>query len=63
MRVEHVAPSEHIAPCAGKGTASYLDVVGQERKENAAWYYPNTKPRAEHIRGHVACRTSISVVE
>lgn len=41
--------------CPWKGTASYYDIVvdGQLNKD-AAWYYPETKDAAKHIRGYVA---------
>ena len=41
--------------CPWKGTASYYDVVvdGKTNKD-AAWYYPETKDAAMHVRGHIA---------
>ncbi len=41
--------------CPWKGTASYYDVVvdGKVNKD-AAWFYPETKDAAKHIRGHIA---------
>jgi uncharacterized protein (DUF427 family) len=48
--------------CPWKGTCSYYDVVveGQVNKD-AAWYYPVTKPAAEHIAGYVAFWKGVSV--
>ena len=48
--------------CPWKGTCSYYDVVveGQVNKD-AAWYYPVTKPAAEHIAGHIAFWKGVSV--
>lgn len=41
--------------CFWKGVASYYDVIVDGRRNpDAAWYYPETKPRAESIRGRVA---------
>ncbi len=55
VRMEHLAPSTHQTVCPWKGTASYYDVrVDDETLSDAAWYYPNPKPDAEHIRNHVA---------
>jgi uncharacterized protein (DUF427 family) len=41
--------------CPWKGTASYysLAVDGAENRD-AAWYYPETKPAADNIRGRIA---------
>ena len=48
-------PSEHHTVCGWKGTASYYDVVVDgARNANAAWYYPETTPEAEHVRGRIA---------
>ncbi len=41
--------------CGWKGTASYYDVVVDESvNKDAAWYYPVTKPEANHVAGFVA---------
>ena len=41
--------------CGWKGTCSYYDVVvGDAVNANAAWYYPETKPEADNVRGRVA---------
>jgi uncharacterized protein (DUF427 family) len=48
--------------CPWKGTASYYDVVvdGKANKD-AAWYYPETKDAAKHIKGHVAFWKGVQV--
>jgi uncharacterized protein (DUF427 family) len=48
--------------CPWKGTAQYYSVVvdGQENRD-AAWYYPEPKPAAENIRGHVAFWRGVTV--
>ena len=55
IREEHFRPSDHHTVCGWKGTASYYDVVvdGQVNA-NAAWFYPETKPEADSVRGRVA---------
>ena len=41
--------------CHWKGEANYYDiVVDGERNKDAAWFYPNPKPAASHIKDHVA---------
>ena len=48
--------------CPWKGTASYYTVV-VDGKENpdAAWYYPDPKPAASNIAGHVAFWRGVQV--
>ena len=48
--------------CPWKGTASYFDVVvdGKANKD-AAWYYPDTKDAAKHVKGYVAFWKGVSV--
>ncbi|MGB0954574.1 MAG: DUF427 domain-containing protein [Panacagrimonas sp.] len=57
-------PSAHSSYCPWKGTASYYHiVVDGKTNENAAWYYPETKPKAEHIRNYVAFWNGVEIVE
>jgi uncharacterized protein (DUF427 family) len=48
--------------CPWKGTASYYDVVvdGKTNKD-AAWYYPETKDAARHVKGYVAFWKGVEV--
>ncbi|HVG45371.1 MAG TPA: DUF427 domain-containing protein [Longimicrobium sp.] len=48
--------------CPWKGTASYYTVV-VDGKENpdAAWYYPDPKPAASNVAGHVAFWRGVTV--
>ncbi len=48
--------------CSWKGTASYYDVVvdGKTNKD-AAWYYPETKDAARHVKGYVAFWKGVEV--
>lgn len=50
--------------CGWKGDARYytLEVDGA-RNADAAWYYPDPYPRAEHIRGYVAFWKGVVVSE
>jgi uncharacterized protein (DUF427 family) len=55
LRDEHFVDSDESSWCPWKGTARYLTArVGGEELPGAAWYYPRTKKRADHIRGRVA---------
>lgn len=55
VRSEHLRPSETHTVCGWKGTASYYDVeVDGTRNSDAAWYYPETLPEAQHVRGMIA---------
>lgn len=48
--------------CGWKGTASYYDlVVNGDVNKDAAWYYPATKPEAEHIAGYIAFCKGVGV--
>lgn len=51
----YLRSSETHTVCPWKGTASYysLDVDGSENRD-AAWFYPDPKPAARNIAGHVA---------
>jgi uncharacterized protein (DUF427 family) len=59
---EHFAPSSHTSHCGWKGTASYYDVVvGEERSEKAAWYYPEPLDAAANIKDYVAFWGDVTV--
>ncbi len=55
INIEYFQESSTHTICPWKGAASYYSVVvdGQVNKD-AAWYYPETKPAADEIKGHVA---------
>ena len=55
VKREYLRPSETHTVCGWKGTASYYDVVvdGKTNKD-AAWYYPETKDAAKHVKGYIA---------
>jgi uncharacterized protein (DUF427 family) len=62
VRREHLRDSDTHTICPWKGTASYYTVV-VDGKENpdAAWYYPDPKPAASNIAGHVAFWKGVQV--
>jgi uncharacterized protein (DUF427 family) len=55
IKREHLKSSETHTVCPWKGTASYHTIVvdGAENRD-AAWYYPDPKDDAKHIKDHVA---------
>ena len=56
-------PSTHTSVCPWKGTANYYSLkVGDERNENAVWYYAKPKEAARQIKGRVAFWKGVTVV-
>jgi uncharacterized protein (DUF427 family) len=55
-------PSDTTSVCPWKGTAHYhtLAVGGQENRD-AAWFYPETKPKADNLRGRIAFWKGVEV--
>lgn len=55
-------PSDTTTIYSWKGTAHYysLHVDGAENRD-AAWYYPDPKAEAEHIRGRIAFWKGVEV--
>ena len=69
----HYFPADSIVPeyfedsathstCPWKGVASYKTVVvGEERNRDAAWFYPDPKPKAAEIKDRVAFWRGVTV--
>jgi uncharacterized protein (DUF427 family) len=55
-------PSDTTSICPWKGTAQYygLHVDGADNPD-AAWYYPDPKPKADNIRGRIAFWKGVTV--
>ena len=52
---EHFTASAAHSYCPWKGQASYLSVeAGGRTAADAAWFYPDPKPKAESVRDRVA---------
>ena len=59
---QYFVESDHSTVCPWKGRASYYHVeVDGQRNADAAWYYPETKPRAENIRGYIAFWRGVTI--
>ncbi len=55
-------PSDTHSVCPWKGTASYYSLeVDGKRNADAAWFYPETKPKADNIRGRIAFWKGVEV--
>ena len=62
VRQEYFKPSQHHTTCPWKGLASYYNVeVNGKENANAAWYYPEPKPGAKHIKDYVAFWRGVKV--
>lgn len=50
--------------CCWKGVASYYTInVNGKKNEDAAWYYPETKEKANHIKNYIAFWRGVEIVE
>lgn len=59
---EYFKDSDTHTTCFWKGVASYYHVeVDGETNVDAAWYYPETKPAADNIKGYVAFWRGVEV--
>lgn len=59
---QYITFSNHKTTCPWKGTAQYFSLlVNGEMNTDAAWSYPDPKPEAESIRGHVAFWKGVTV--
>jgi len=62
LHPEYLRESETHTVCPWKGTASYYDVVVDDRvNRDAAWTYPSTKDAAKHIEGYVAFWRGVTI--
>ena len=52
---QFISFSNHKTSCPWKGQASYYSLMVQgDMNPDAAWYYPEPKEAAAHIKGYVA---------
>ena len=59
---EHFEPSATHTHCPWKGEASYKTiVVDGKRNPDAAWYYPDPKPKAAEIKDRIAFWKGVTV--
>jgi uncharacterized protein (DUF427 family) len=62
VKREYLRPSSTTSTCPWKGQARYYSLLvdGQENQD-AAWYYPDPKPAARKIKGHIAFWRGVEV--
>jgi len=64
VNMEYLQPGDTRTACPWKGEASYYSVhVNGEINTDAAWYYPEPKDAAQHIKGRVAFWRGVEVRE
>lgn len=64
INTEFFVDSDTKTTCPWKGEASYADIIVDGKKNaDAAWYYPNPKPKAEKIKGHYAFWKGVKVTD
>ncbi|MCP9198555.1 DUF427 domain-containing protein [Gramella sp. GC03-9] len=64
LKREYFKSSESHTTCPWKGKASYLHVeVDGKTNKDAAWYYPQPKEAANHIKEYVAFWNGVQVTE
>ena len=52
---EYFVLTNHHTNCPWKGQASYYSIeVGDQKNENAAWFYPSPKEAAANIKNYIA---------
>ncbi len=61
---EFFKDSDTTSICPWKGEAKYYSLnVNGKINQDAAWYYPDTKEKANHIKGMVAFWRGVQVIE
>ena len=64
IKLQFFKESDKKTFCPWKGEASYYSIELDGKINNdAAWYYPDAKEKAEHIKGMVAFWRGVQVVE
>jgi uncharacterized protein (DUF427 family) len=64
IKKEYFKESDHHTVCPWKGRANYYDLeIDGDTNNNAAWYYPDTLPKAEHFKNYVAFWKDVKVVD
>ena len=63
VKREYLKESDTHTTCPWKGEANYYTVVVSDAvNKDAAWYYPDPKEAAQHIKDYVAFWKGVEVV-
>jgi uncharacterized protein (DUF427 family) len=64
VHTEFLRESATHTVCPWKGKASYYDIVANgATNPDAAWYYPEPKEKASHIKNYLAFWKGVEIVE
>jgi uncharacterized protein (DUF427 family) len=64
VNAAYLEESSHNSVCHWKGLAGYYSLVVEgQRNQDAAWFYPEPKSDAAHIKDHVAFWRGVRVEE
>jgi uncharacterized protein (DUF427 family) len=64
LNTQYFQPSDTTSVCGWKGTAHYYHIVVDGAvNADAAWYYADPKPQAQHLAGRIAFWKGVQVVE
>jgi len=64
IHTQYFKATDRHTTCPWKGEASYFTIeAGGEVYENGAWYYPDPKEKARHIKDYVAFYRDVEVTE
>lgn len=62
VKMDLLEDSSTHSHCPWKGEASYKTIVaGGQKNADAAWYYPDPKPKAAEIKGYYAFWKGVKV--
>jgi len=61
---EYFIKSAAHTVCFWKGRASYYDIkVNNDVNQKAAWYYPQPKTKAKHVKNYVAFWKGVEILK
>ena len=64
VNMKYFEESDLHTTCPWKGVASYYTIkIDNQKNENAAWYYPDPKEKAQQIKNYVAFYGSVKLFE